>query len=493
MSAQTYLGIDIGTSAVKAVLVDDEQRVVTEAERPLATARPLPSWSEQDPEEWWRAVQTVVAEIKKKAPKPFAAVRGIGLSGQMHGAVLLDGNDRVLRPAILWNDGRAHEECAVIEDRVPDLGSIAGVVAMPGFTAPKVLWVTRNEPDIAAKMRRILLPKDYVRLKLTGEHATDMSDAAGSLWLDENKREWSEPIVTASGVTMDHMPRLVEGSAPCGQLRHEIVDAWGLSAPVTVAGGGGDAAAGAVGIGAIDDGDGFISIGTSGQYFVTTDSYRPKPETLLHSYCMALPERWFQMAAMLNGASALAWAANLIREADIDALLTRVEANYVEPSRVFFLPYLTGERTPHNDPNARGVFFNLGAEHGSVDLIQAVLEGIAFTFVDAQDCLGGAGTSVNRIAAIGGGTRNRFWMRMFASILRRPILLYRDGERGPAFGAARLARLAVTGERPVEVCVKPPVEAAIEPDMALHQAYQPSIARFRRLYAALRSEFPSPD
>ena len=492
MSARTFLGIDIGTSAVKSLLVDDEQQVVAEAERQLTTARPVPSWSEQDPEDWWRAVQALVAEIKNKAPKPFAAVRGIGLSGQMHGAVMLDGNDRVLRPAILWNDGRAHEECAILEDRVPDLGSIAGVIAMPGFTAPKVLWVTRNEPDVAAQMRRILLPKDYVRLRLTGEHATDMSDAAGSLWLDEANRKWSDPIVTASGLTMDHMPRLVEGSAPCGQLRGEITNAWGLAATVTVAGGGGDASAGAVGIGAIDDGDGFISIGTSGQYFVTTDAYRPNPETLLHTYCLALPERWFHMAAMLNGASALAWAANLIGETDIGTLLTRVEANYGGPGRVFFLPYLTGERTPHNDPNARGVFFNLGAGHGSLDLIQAVLEGIAFSFVDAQDCLAKAGTSVDRIAAIGGGTRSRFWMRIFASILGRPIILYRSGARGPAFGAARLARLAVTGERPADVCVKPPVEAVIEPDMALHQAYQPSVERFRRLYVALRSEFSAP-
>jgi len=491
MNGAAYLGIDIGTSAVKALLVDGNQRVLADAERPVTTHRPAPGWSEQNPEDWWAALLAVAADIRGHAPKAFAAVDGIGLSGQMHGAVLLDGRDRILRPAILWNDGRAEAECAVLAERVPDLAQRAGVIAMPGFTAPKLLWVAHHEPEVFTRIRRVMLPKDYVRLRLTGEFLTDMSDAAGSLWLDEAERDWSTPIVAASGLELGQLPGLVEGSAPGGRLRKDIAEDLGLKAGIVVAGGG-DSAVGAVGIGAIDDGDGFISLGTSGQYFVTCDAYRPKPETLLHTYCMPLPGRWYQMAAMLNSASALGWAARLVHEPDIGALIDRVEAAYEGPGDILFLPYLTGERTPHNDPHARGVFSNLRAGHGTLDLIQAVLEGVAFIYADSQDAMLSAGTSVDRLAAIGGGARSRFWMRILASVLGRPIHLYAHGERGHAFGAARLARLAATGEAPAIVCAKPAIDHIIEPDPTLHDAYQHSIQRFRRLYRILKEEFSVP-
>ncbi len=477
----TFLGIDVGTSAVKAVLVGGDQALLAEAEAPLPISRRRPLWSEQDPADWWAATGKTLRRLRAERPDAYAAVRAIGLSGQMHGAVLLDAADRVLRPAILWNDGRAHAECRLLQERLPDLGRLAGVPAMPGFTAPKLLWLAAHEPEVAARVAKVLLPKDHVRLRLTGEHATDMSDAAGTLWLDQARRAWSPELLAASGLAPAQVPRLVEGSAPSGTLRPEAAAEFGLPPGIVVAGGAGDAAAGGIGIGAVDDGDAFVSIGTSGQYFVTTASYRPHPEAFVHAFCHALPGRWFQMAAMLNGASALAWAARLLGEADIGALLARVEASYCGPGRLLFLPYLSGERTPHDNPHARGVLFGLDPDTGAAEVTQAVLEGVACSFALAQDCLADAGTTVAGVAAIGGGARSRSWMRILANLLDRPVTLYAGGAMGPAFGAARLARLALTGEPVGAVCGKPEVAAVLEPDPALVPAYRDLDARWRRL------------
>ncbi|HEX6011191.1 MAG TPA: xylulokinase [Geminicoccaceae bacterium] len=485
----TFLGVDVGTSAVKAVLADDGQRPLAVTESPLVISRPRPLWSEQDPDGWWEATVAVLAQLRGDQPAAFASVQAIGLSGQMHAAVLLDAADRPLRPAILWNDGRAHAECRLLMERVPDLGRIAGVPAMPGFTAPKLLWLAAHEPEVMARMARLVLPKDYVRLHLAGEHATDLCDAAGTLLLDQARRDWSPELLAACGISAARLPRLAEGSAPAGALRPVMAAELGLPPGVPVAAGGGDAAGGAIGIGAVEDGDGFVSLGTSAQYFVTTASYRLYPEALIHAFCHALPGRWFQMAALLNGASCLAWAASLLGERDLGALLGRVEAQWHGPSRLLFLPYLAGERTPHDDPHARGVLFGVDADTTPVDLVQAVLEGVAFSLAEAQDCLAVAGTRVADLAAVGGGARSRFWTRILATALDRPVTLYAGGEHGPAFGAARLARLALTGEAPAEVCGKPAVAAVIEPDGGRVPAYQGQGDRFRRLYRALRPEF----
>jgi xylulokinase len=484
-----FLGIDVGTSAVKALLVDDDQHVLAEATEPLTTSRPRPLWSEQHPQDWWSAVGRAVLGLRQGSPNGLSAVRALGLSGQMHGAVLLGDDGDVLRPAILWNDGRSHEECRVLEQRVPALATIAGVPAMPGFTAPKLVWLATHEPETFARIGAVLLPKDYVRMRLTGERITDRSDAAGTLWLDQATRAWSDEILRATGLSAAQMPRLVEGSEIGGMLLPEVARAWGLAENVVIAGGGGDAAAGAVGIGAVSDGDAFISLGTSGQYFVTTASYRPYPAAFVHAFCHAVPERWFQMAALLNAASCLAWAAKLLHEDDIDALLGRVEAQYRSAGSLLFLPYLSGERTPHNDPYARGVFFGLDTQTSAETLVQSVLEGVALAFAEAQDCVAAAGTRVERIAAIGGGSRSRLWMRILANALDRPVVLYREGAKGPAFGAARLARLAVTGETVHDVCTIPPVSDVIEPESALVDAYRTAGERFRRLYCAVKAEF----
>ncbi len=487
-----FLGIDVGTSAVKAIIVDEQQRSIAEATIPLEISRPKNLWSEQDPETWWLAVQAAIGILRGQAPAALARILAIGLSGQMHGAVLLDEHDRPLRPAILWNDGRAADEAEELRKAHPDLSRTMGVIPMPGLTAPKLLWLARHEPETFGAIRKVLLPKDYVRLKLTGSCATEMSDAAGTWWLDEAARDWSSEALAATGLNRTHMPDLVEGSAPCGKLRLAIAEEWGMQGGIVVAGGAGDAAAGAVGLGAIEDGSAFISLGTSGQLFVTTRKFRPAPETLIHSFCHALPDRWFQMAAMLNGASCLAWAAGLLN-ADIAELLQSTEAAYREPASLLFLPYLAGERTPHNDPYARGAFFGLSPQTQRTDLVQAVLEGVAFSFADAKACLAHAGTPLSCAGLVGGGSRSVFWARILANVLNIPLVRYQGGDKGPAFGAARLARLAATGEAPEIVCSAPAVLEAIEPAPSLVDLYASRIENFRRLYRALKPEFrPDP-
>jgi xylulokinase len=484
----TYLGIDIGTSAVKAVVVDQYQSVLAAAAVPLAVSRPRELWSEQDPVSWWSATETAVGHLRAEAPEGFAAIRGIGLSGQMHGAVLLGENHELLRPAILWNDGRSFEEARELAAQHPDLARALGVLPMPGFTAPKLLWLARHEPDIFHAIRTVVLPKDYVRLRLTGELATDMSDAAGTWWLDQAGRSWSDAALAACRMDRTQMPRLIEGSEVSGYLRRDVAVNCGLQPGIVVAGGAGDAAAGALGLGAIEDGTAFLSLGTSGQFFVATEDFRPAPATLVHAFSHAVPNRWFQMAAMLNGASCLSWIADVFRE-DLGTLLDETEATFDRPSEILFLPYLSGERTPHNDPHARGVFFGLSPASSRRDLVQAVLEGVAFSFVDARNSLLDAGTIVNAAGIIGGGARSLFWTRILASALEIPLTRYRGGEKGPAFGAARLARLAATGESPDAVCAKPEVLDVITPDPRLADAYRPQAIRFRRLYRALREEF----
>jgi xylulokinase len=485
----TFLGIDLGTSALKAVLVDGTERVLAETAVRLGTSSPRPGWSEQDPRDWWTALTAAVEELRRADADAFARVRALGLSGQMHGAVLVDRAGDPVRPAILWNDSRATRESADLQESVPDLPRIAGIVAMPGFTAPKLLWLRRHEPEAVAQTWKVLSPKDYLRLRLTGTARTDMSDAAGTLWLDEAARDWSAPILAASGLERRHMPDLVEGTARAGELSPAIRSEWGIDGPVVVAGGAGDAAAAAVGIGAVEEDNAFVSLGTSAQYFVTDAAYRPQPESLLHAFAHALPGRWFRMAALLNGASCLQWLAGILCERDIAALLARTEAAFRGPSRVMFLPYLSGERTPHNDPHARGVFTGLDHAAGAADLVQAVLEGVAFSLREAQDCLAAAGLRAGPVAAVGGGARSRLWMQLLAHCLDRPVVRYVGGAAGPAIGAARLARMALTGEPPAEVCGKPAVLDVLEPDAALAAAYAERFEAFTALYRSLTPEF----
>jgi xylulokinase len=483
-----YLGIDLGTSAVKVLLVDDRQQVIDQASAPLEVLRPRPLWAEQDPEQWWTATATALHALRARRPDALAAVASIGLAGQMHGATLLDAGDRVLRPAILWNDGRSGAECVELERRAPHSRTITGNRAMPGFTAPKLLWLATHEPEVFRRTARVLLPKDYLRLRLCGEYASDMSDAAGTLWLDVARRAWSAELLAATELDERAMPRLAEGSEPTGTLRADLAEAWGMRRDVIIAGGGGDNAAGAVGVGAIRAGDAFLSLGTSGVYFVAGDRFAPAPDGGVHAFCHCLPGTWHQMSVILSAASCLTWVTRLIGAENEAALLAEVEQVDRDP-RVVFLPYLSGERTPHNDPDASGVFFGLTHATTRVDLARAVLEGVAFALADGQDALLASGTTIRSISVIGGGARSAFWGRILASALDRPLAYHGSGESGPAFGAARLARLAVSGEDPATVCLTPAVDAVLQPDAELRDRYATRRPLFRTLYRQLRESF----
>lgn len=484
-----YLGIDLGTSGVKAVLVNDRQEIVATGDAPLEVNRPQPLWSEQNPDDWWQATCGAVEAIQTRYSAEMSAVTSIGLSGQMHGATLLDVQDCVLRPAILWNDGRCAAECVELERREPALRSITGNLAMPGFTAPKLVWLERNEPVVFAAVARILLPKDYVRLLMTGEYVSEMSDAAGTLWLDVAARDWSDAMLAATGLNRTNMPRLVEGSEPGGALRRKVAAEWGVPAGVPVAGGAGDNAAAAAGIGAVQPGSGFLSLGTSGVLFVSNAAFSPNPDQAVHAFCHCLPGTWHQMSVNLSAAACLGWVAELTGATDVASLLEEVEAAGDGPGDLVFLPYLSGERTPHNDPNAMGVFFGLGHDTSPAALARSVLEGVAFAFADGQDALLNAGAEINSISVVGGGARSLFWGRILASVLGRPLHYHTGSEVGPAFGAARLARLAATGEDPAEVCQPPPVAQVVDPVPGLVDVYGERMGTFRRLYQALKPEF----
>lgn len=480
-----YLGLDIGTSAIKAVLVDDAQSVIATAETPLAISRPQPGFSEQSPEDWWQATLASIDTLKAEQPKALAAVRGIGLSGQMHGAVLLDAFGKVLRPAILWNDGRSSAECRELEERFPALHQVAGNLAFPGFTAPKLMWVRKHEPDLFARMAKVLLPKAYVGFRLTGEMVEEMSDASGTLWLDVGRRDWSDEALAATGMSREHMPRLVEGSAAAGRIKPELAARWGMENPPVLAGGAGDNAAGAIGLGAIGANDAFVSLGTSGVLWATTDRYAPNPQSSVHAFCHAIPATWHQMGVILSAASALGWWANVAKEAPGDLLAPLGDAPKA-PSRATFLPYLSGERTPHNDTAIRAAFVGMDHDTGRDELTQAVLEGVSFAFKDCLDALSAAGTRLTQADVIGGGSRSRFWIAVLASVLGIPLNRVEDGERGGAFGAARLARMAATGESPAEICLPPRRIETIEPDPVLQQAYAERHALYKALYPALK-------
>ncbi|SEK24514.1 xylulokinase [Stigmatella aurantiaca] len=486
-----YLGIDVGTSSVKAVLVDGNERILGSASEALDVTRPHPGWSEQEPEAWVRACERTLDALTAAHRTEMAAVEGIGLSGQMHGATLLDGQDRPLRPAILWNDGRSEAECHILEERCPRLRDIAGNIAMPGFTAPKLLWLAKHEPDTFAKVRKVLLPKDYLRLFLTGEHVSDMSDAAGTLWLDVAKRAWSDELLAATGLTREHMPRLVEGSQASGRLRPELARRWGMARPPVVAGGGGDNAASAVGIGAVRPGSAFVSLGTSGVLFVSNARFSPNTAGAVHAFCHAVPGLWHQMGVILSAAASMEWFSALLG-IPAPELTAELGARVSGPSPVKFLPYLSGERTPHNDASARGAFVGLAHGQGRAALTQAVMEGVAFAFADCLRVLSEAGTEVARASAVGGGSRSQLWLKILASVLNRPLDLHAEGDFGGAFGAARLGRLAATGEDPLALAVPPPVAQVVEPDAALVPQYAQAYERWRELYglASLHSAAP---
>ena len=487
-----YLGLDLGTSELKALLLAGDHRIVGVARAPLTVDRPQPLWSEQSPSQWWQALEQVMAELRQAHAGALAAVRAIGLSGQMHGATLLDAAGEVLRPAILWNDGRSGVQCEALTRAVPRLGEIAGNLAMPGFTAPKLLWVREHEPDIFDRTARVLLPKDWLRFILSGAAVSEMSDAAGTLWLDVGARDWSDELLAATGLTRDHMPRLVEGSEVSAQLKPELAARWGVgNGTVPIAGGAGDNAASAVGMGLVEPGQGFVSLGTSGVVFVSTDRFLPNPSQAMHAFCHALPRRWHQMSVMLSAASAVSWAARAFRFADEAALLEAAAS--VETAQrercPLFLPYLSGERSPHNNPHAQGVLFGLTHAHGPAEIAYAVAEGVSFGLRDGFDTLRlPAGMPLREVALVGGGARSAWWGQLLADIFQVPLTLFAGSETGGALGAARLAWLA-DGGTVAAVCTLPPVKQQLTPSAEQAGAHKMRHARFQGLYVALQRQF----
>ncbi|MDP9809771.1 xylulokinase [Rhizobium tibeticum] len=480
-----YLGLDLGTSGVKAMLIDGDQKIIGSANGALDVSRPHSGWSEQEPSHWIRATEEAVAGLKAKHPKELAAVKGIGLSGQMHGATLLDANDKVLRPCILWNDTRSYVEAAAL-DSDPRFRKLTGNIVFPGFTAPKLAWVAKHEPEIFAKVAKVLLPKDYLRLWLTGEHISEMSDSAGTAWLDTGKRKWSSELLAVTGLDEKQMPHLIEGTEQGGTLRSELAGKWGMLESVVVAGGAGDNAASACGMGTVSDGAAFVSLGTSGVLFAANAAYLPKPESAVHAFCHALPDTWHQMGVILSATDALNWHSGVTGKSAAD-LTTELGETLKAPSGVTFLPYLSGERTPHNDAVIRGAFIGLEHESSRVVLTQAVLEGVSFAIRDNLEALRSAGTDISRVTAIGGGSRSRYWLASIATALGVPVDLPADGDFGAAFGAARLGLIAATGADPVAVCTPPKTAGTIEPVAALSGAYEDAYKRYRALYPAIKS------
>ncbi len=474
-----YLGLDLGTSGLKGLLIDRDQRVIADATAPLSVSRPHDGWSEQNPADWIAAAETVLARLA--ADVGLADVEAIGLSGHMHGATLLDRADEVLRPCILWNDTRSFAEAAEM-DADPIWREITGNIVFPGFTAPKVAWVKNNEPAIFAQIARVLLPKDYLRLWLTGEHVAEMSDAAGTSWLETGARDWSDALLERTGLGREAMPRLVEGSEVSGTVRETHCAHFGLKPSCVVAGGGGDNAASAIGMGVVSAGQSFVSLGTSGVLFVANDGYRPDPATAVHTFCHAVPGAWHQMGVILSATDALNWFAGLVGEdaAHLTADLGPLQA----PGKTLFMPYLGGERTPLNSATVRGAF--LGLEHATdkAVAVRAILEGVTFALADSRDALAATGTMITTCVAVGGGSKSDYWLGAIATALDLPISVPVSGDFGAAFGAARLGMMAATGD--TSLATPPAIARTLEPRPDLRDAFLEAHQRYKTASAFLK-------
>lgn len=480
-----YLGLDFGTSSVKGVLIDAKQKIVATASAPLKVSRPNPGWSEQNPDDWWKACTKVVKELGRMKPKAIAAVEGIGLSGQQHGATLLDKDGKPLRPCILWNDARSFAECDDIEAREPKARAISGNIPLAGFTAPKLAWVKKHEPKTFAKVAKVLLPKDYIRLRMTGEYASDMSDSSGTYWLDVAKRDWSDKLLAATDMSVDQMPKLYEGTDATGRLTPAVARAWGMPKRPVVAGGGGDNAAAACGIGAVTDNAALVSIGTSGVMFVSNDKFRPNAGRAVHAFCHAVPNTWHQMGVILSAAASVEWLAGILGSPApklIGALGTKLEG----PSPALMLPYLSGERTPVADAQVRGLIMGLGHEADHKTLTHAAIDAVAFAFRDSLEALKDAGTDVKRVTAVGGGTKSELWLKIIATVLGVPVDLPAAGDVGGAFGAARLGLIAATGADFRKVLTAPKTARTIKPEKKAQAAYEDHYRRYAKIYPAIK-------
>ncbi len=479
---QVLVGIDVGTTGVKAIAVSRSGEVVGRAEIGYELQIPRPGWAEQDPADWWRASEQALASLENQLERLGGkkAIAGIGLSGQMHGLVCLDADLEVIRPAILWNDQRTAEECTEIEHLIGlgHLIELTGNRALPGFTAPKLLWLRRHEPDSYARIRHVLLPKDYVRLRLTGELAIDAADASGTLLFDVARRAWSEEVLQALEIPVEWLPQVLESPEVSGHTKEGV----------PVAAGAGDQQAGALGVGVVRPGPLSVVLGTSGVVFAALDRYACEPQARVHVFCHAVPETWEAMGVMLSAAGSLRWLRDVLAPGSEYDQLT-AEAAHWQPGveGLAFLPYLQGERTPHADPDARGAFVGLSLVHDRGALVRALLEGVAYGLRDSLELLRELGVEPESARVSGGGARSRLWLEIVASVLGLPLELTAV-EEGAAFGAALLGGVAAgvfpTADEAVEACVS--VRDRVEPNPDWREAYERGYVRFRALYPALR-------
>jgi len=476
-----FIGLDLGTSHLKGIVIDDAQNVCAEASVSLSLMRPKNGWSEQNPQDWLDATENVMASLANKVN--LKKVNAIGLSGQMHGATLLDKNDNVLRPCILWNDTRSAEEASYLDSKTI-FRNLTGNIVFPGFTAPKLAWVRKHEPNIFAKISKVLLPKDYLRLWLCGEYVAEMSDAAGTSWLDVKRRDWSDALLAETDLDRSQMPTLIEGCEISGVLKKTHASKWGLPHGVIIAGGGGDNAASAIGVGVVKAGDAFVSLGTSGVLFAASDEYQPDAASAVHTFCHALPNTWHQMGVILAATDAMNWFGQVLNSSAQE--MTNDLGLLKAPSKTLFLPYLGGERTPHNDAQIRASFINLDHNADRQAMIRAVIEGVAFAFRDCFDALSSTGTKINQLVAVGGGAKSEYWVQAIATTLGLPISIPVAGDYGGAFGAARLGMIAY-GINRYDVAISPKIKHIIEPVMSLHDDYLSALKSYRETYKVLKA------
>lgn len=480
-----YLGLDLGTSSVKAIIMNEQGDVVASHSIPLTLSRPHPQWSEQDPQAWWQATDEAIKQLSRT--QPMEQIQAIGLSGQMHGAVLLDAQQNILRPAILWNDGRSVKQCLRLAKQYPQFKEITGNLVMPGFTAPKLQWVAENEAEIFCQIAHVLLPKDFLRWKMSGNFASDMSDAAGTLWLDMQKRDWSDELLAATGLSRCQMPTLFEGNQITGYLLPEIAKKWQMK-QVPIIAGGGDNAAGAIGVGVYQPGQGMLSLGTSGVYFVVSEKFLQNSDNAVHSFCHALPQTWHLMSVILSAASCLDWACQLTGISDVGAMFKEIEQHAHSDSSLLFLPYLSGERTPYNNADAKGVFWWLTHQHQRADLCRAVLEGVSFALRQGIEVADKAGQHADNITLIGGGARSEYWRQLLADITGKTLDYRQGGDVGPALGAARLAQLAINPAHLSQIILsQPKLETRHVPNLEKHKAYQDKYNAFKKLYTLIET------
>jgi len=489
-----FLGIDTSTTSSKALLIDETGNVVAVASSPHTLQTPKPLWSEQDPNEWWDAVVASIKSVLEKAGVNEDQVRAVGLTGQMHGLVLLDEVGNVLRPAILWNDQRTQSQCDEIHQLIgrEKFIQITGNVALTGFTAPKILWVKENEPEIFSRTRHILLPKDYIRYKLTNEYAMDKADGAGTVLFDLKARDWSDEVLAALDIPRARMPRTFEGTEITGYIPEEVASFTGLKAGTPVIAGGGDQAAGAVGMGVVEPGIVGLTVGTSGVVFATTPSALIEPDGRLHAFCHAVPGMWHFMGVMLSAAGSLQWYRDtLAPDVSFDDLLKDAESIPAGSEGLQFLPYLSGERTPHPDPLARGAFIGLTLRHSRAHMTRVVLEGVAFGLKDSFTLIQNAGLGeIKQVRASGGGTKSSLWRQILASVLEAELVTVNTTEGG-AYGAALLAGVGAGAWGSVaeacSACIK--ITGSTQPAPSDVEAYRKSYSVYRELYPALNLSF----